>query len=1078
MKSILVFLSLTLFAIQGLFAQIAPEKFIRSKGHVIYCLAYSNDGRYLATGGEDKQITIYQTGTWSEIARLDGLKDIPLTIAFSHDGKKVAAGGKDNKVTVWSLATKQIILSLKGHKEQVMSLKFSPNDKYIASASLDKSIIYWDLESGLPAKKFEGHKREVTCLDISPDGDYLVSGGADYTVKIWNIGTGTVKLSIPAHQNIVGAVAFSPDGSIIASGGYDRQIHLWDAVSGQLMNTFLGHKDWIETLTFSPDGNYLLSGGHDKLIILTDLKTGKMAFQSTKQEDYIRALAFSPTGENFTSSDFLSDEFQVWDARKLNIKAMDQQLAQKASKKSGMIPKIELTNLKTGDVVNTASTKITAKIFSESSLRNIQLFVNGQVFASKDRSELMLESGDSDSYTYEETLVLKEGTNTIQIKANNIVGEGLSPSISISYVNAPVSLLSWISPALMDVETNMQSYELKAMINPGPSNQNVDIIVNDVSQGILSFPSNGGILSFNALLNLGVNTVKLRIQTLQYTRETDIKTITYAKADKPLISWVLPATDTSTFISANQIRANIASQIPVDRVEIRVNGLSVYNQPPTSDKQLFLDQQILLTPGVNAITLIAANKAGETISPVRVITYQLPEKTNISWINPSNNTDVFAPSFEIKACIQSKTKVTKVQVFNNGLPILTDNQPVVSPAGECTIALAKIIAIAPGMNQLKITAENMGGVTESDIKTLNYIIPQLAAVKWISPIESLISSSSESTNIKACISSLTPLSAIAILVNNQIITSIPNPLKVEGECAYPLDQTLPLSSGTNLILIKAYNIAGESSSTPLTVEYKTTNPYRFAIIIGNEDYSSYQSDLNSESNVDFALNDARSFKESCIRELGIPEDNIIYLENARYIEMRKALKKINGIIQVTNGKAEVFAYYAGHGFPDEKTKEPYLVPVDGSGSDLEFSAVKLADFYGELTEFPAARITCFIDACFSGGARNQGLVAARGVKVIPKDEKAAVKKNLIVFTASSGDQSSLPYKDEKHGMFTYFLLKKLQDSKGDLTYKALSDYINEQVAIKSFMINSKKQEPQTNISPEIQSEWQNWNFYK
>ena len=249
------------------------------------------------------------------------------------------------------------------------------------------------------------------------------------------------------------------------------------------------------------------------------------------------------------------------------------------------------------------------------------------------------------------------------------------------------------------------------------------------------------------------------------------------------------------------------------------------------------------------------------------------------------------------------------------------------------------------------------------------------------------------------------------------------------------------------------------------------NNSRYALIIGNEDYKSYQMGLESEINVDFAESDARSFKKYTEKTLGVPEENIILLINSRAIQMHQALDKMKIISKSLNGNAELIFFYAGHGLPDEKTKEPYLIPVDVSGTNLQF-AVKLKDVYDKLTEFPSKRVTVFLDACFSGGARNQGLVSARGVKVKPKQQM--LKGNVIVFSASSGDQSSLPYKEKQHGIFTYFLLKKLQSTRANLTYKELSDYISEQVGIKSALINNKEQIPQTNVSPEAQSNWKEW----
>ena len=250
-----------------------------------------------------------------------------------------------------------------------------------------------------------------------------------------------------------------------------------------------------------------------------------------------------------------------------------------------------------------------------------------------------------------------------------------------------------------------------------------------------------------------------------------------------------------------------------------------------------------------------------------------------------------------------------------------------------------------------------------------------------------------------------------------------------------------------------------------------SNSQTFALIIGNEDYSSFQPTLKSEVNVAYAINDAKIFKEYTKLVLGVPEENIIYIANAKTVEMNRSIEKLKLYAKNMNGKAELIFYFAGHGLPHEVTKEPYLIPVDVSSSDLKF-AVNLKDLYAKLTEFPTQKVTVFIDACFSGGARNQGLVAVRGVKVKPKDE--LLKGKLVVFTASSGEQSSSAYNDKHHGMFTYFLLKKLQETKGNLTYKQLADYLSSEVGLKSVMINNKEQNPQVNVSPEVQNQWEYW----
>jgi len=251
------------------------------------------------------------------------------------------------------------------------------------------------------------------------------------------------------------------------------------------------------------------------------------------------------------------------------------------------------------------------------------------------------------------------------------------------------------------------------------------------------------------------------------------------------------------------------------------------------------------------------------------------------------------------------------------------------------------------------------------------------------------------------------------------------------------------------------------------------NQNRFALIIGNEDYASQQTELKSEINVDFARNDASAFEEYATKILGIPKENITLLLDATTGKMKQSLDKLSLLAKNSYGNAEIFFYYAGHGLPDDITKEPYLVPVDVSGNNIS-NGIRLMDVYSKLTEYPCKRITVFLDACFSGGARSQGLIAARGVKIRPKT--SVLKGNLVVFSASSEEQSSLGYKDKEHGFFTYFLLQKLKETKGKISYLELSDYLTRQVGLKSVSINDKEQNPQTNVSPDVIEIWQTWKF--
>ncbi|OFY29083.1 MAG: hypothetical protein A2309_12630 [Bacteroidetes bacterium RIFOXYB2_FULL_35_7] len=257
-------------------------------------------------------------------------------------------------------------------------------------------------------------------------------------------------------------------------------------------------------------------------------------------------------------------------------------------------------------------------------------------------------------------------------------------------------------------------------------------------------------------------------------------------------------------------------------------------------------------------------------------------------------------------------------------------------------------------------------------------------------------------------------------------------------------------------------------------ETKINNQNTYCLIIGNEDYSTYQTGLNSEINVDFAMNDAKIFKEYCNKTLGIPDKQVKLIINATTGQMNQGITWLCNLAKIENGNAKIIFYYSGHGLPEEQTKEAFLIPVDISGTDVKLG-IKLSNLYKSLTEFPSKKVTVFLDACFSGGARNQSLISMKGVKIKPKNE--IITGNLIIFSSSTGDQSSGVYREKQHGFMTYFLLKKLQEKNGDVNYGSLKEYLIYNVQ-KETGLDGKIQTPQVIISPQIEENWETYNMLK
>lgn len=233
------------------------------------------------------------------------------------------------------------------------------------------------------------------------------------------------------------------------------------------------------------------------------------------------------------------------------------------------------------------------------------------------------------------------------------------------------------------------------------------------------------------------------------------------------------------------------------------------------------------------------------------------------------------------------------------------------------------------------------------------------------------------------------------------------------------------------------------------------NDQTFVVIIANEEY-------NTESKVRYAINDGRIFKEYCTNTLGVPETNIHYIENATLNNMRSEINWLGRVASVYEGDARIIVYYAGHGIPNEATGAAYLLPVDGVGTDVQ-SGYSLKTLYAELGKMPSQSVTVFMDACFSGSQRGEGMLASsRGIAIAAKEE--VPMGNLVVFSAAQKDETAFPYDEKGHGLFTYFLLKKLQETKGDVSYQELGDYLKKQVSRHAIVVNSKLQTPSMNAS--------------
>lgn len=291
-----------------------------------------------------------------------------------------------------------------------------------------------------------------------------------------------------------------------------------------------------------------------------------------------------------------------------------------------------------------------------------------------------------------------------------------------------------------------------------------------------------------------------------------------------------------------------------------------------------------------------------------------------------------------------------------------------------------------------------------------------------------------------------------------------------NETAMSMQQNRNISASSSATIMGQSNVTEPISGIDVThgVNAAPVTGHKsektFAIIIANEEYE-------MAANVDNAVSDGLAFKEYCIKTLGIPGNNVKYASNLSYGKMRKSVNDILDLADMYNGEANLIFYYAGHGIPDNNTKDAFLMPVDADGTDTQI-CFSLQSLYNRINSTSLNQCVVFLDACFSGAQRDGDMiVAARGVKLKPKE--AAPEGKTIVFSATSGDQAAFSHKEEKHGLFTYHLLSKLKESKGKVSLGDLAEYLSEKVGIDSRRLNNSPQTPTVIVASGIQSNWKN-----
>jgi WD40 repeat protein len=273
-------------------------------------VAYSPDGKLLAACDSNK-IDIYDPATGNLIQTLEGHKSDVTAVAYSRDGNYLASGGVDGSLLIWNIQGGNIIAQLAGHTDAVEGLAFSPDGKWLITSSEDTTMKIWDAATGELLRDFTEFTDLVDTVTFSPDGSkFAFSNGA---IHIWKLNSSSSegKTTITSEEilNIPGGVSitFSPDGTKLATAwgtaASGNGIALWDANSGRELLTMTGHSGWVMGLAFSPDGKRLASTSLDGTVRIWSIGPGQeMVTVSSPATGYGNRVVYSPTGQEFATN--------------------------------------------------------------------------------------------------------------------------------------------------------------------------------------------------------------------------------------------------------------------------------------------------------------------------------------------------------------------------------------------------------------------------------------------------------------------------------------------------------------------------------------------------------------------------------------------------------------------------------------------------------------------------------------------------------------------------------------------------------------------------------------------------------
>ncbi len=970
-------------------------------GHTneVFAVAYSPDGRLLASGGSDQTVRVWEPTTGQERWTFRNHVGHIHALAFSPDGRLLASGSADTTIRLWDLASGKELRSLSSNFGAVRALAFSPDGQQLASGGSDGSLHLWDPSNGRELKSIRGQFGIIHALTFSPDGKLLVTGKSDMQIHIRDLATGLERAALTGHTGAVQAVSFSPDGHWLASASADGLIRLWDFESGQEHMAIPGHAGAVHAVRFTPDGRQLVSGGTDGTVRVWDVGTGNAQHVLSGHKGPVWALALSPDGA-LVATGGRDRLVRLQPPQPPSIGGLLADKIKQRGNEIGPLPsppplaEAELSILpmeaKAG---GTITLTVTVKNKGKGPLyrlmgrvRSAEPALDGQwlYFGKIDGGATAADSvtvrlpPDRPDASIPVSLEFDEYHHFLPDPVKGLIAlKGLArPRFAYSYQVAD----DGSGNSVGNGDGRIQNGEA------------VDVLLTVKNVGTVPAQQTSIELTGPPTPGLRLPPGQLALGPLQPDETKSARLNVYVGKDMPAASLPLRLT----------IRERSHNVFLQDAITLAVD----HRPPPqivATNKVVTVGQaSIKIHSGAGADTSTIASAAkdqslsvtGELGDWLRV---QLTDKET-GWVAKPDVAELSESTLAAMP-VPTVSGVQVVKLFQKAPPVIA----VATPTDGAQVAVDRI--------HLMGAAASEKGITRVDVRVNGQAV---------------------------------------VLHDHRGVTVTPT--AATGHTNLDFSERLLLQEGKNEIVITAFDTDNLSTTRTLHITRTTDRGTIWAVVIGISRYKTVHP-------LRYADRDAESFSRYLVDQVGVPPDHVTLLTNEQATLTN--LKRTLGTDLKRKGgeKDTVVIYYAGHGAPeadatasDDDGLEKYIVPYDADPQDLYTTGLPMREVETIFQRLHPERVIFIMDSCYSGATAGRTFQTASRRAVISESFLARLSKGKgrVVLTASKASEVSEEREDLGHGVFTYYLLEALSgkaDQDGDkvITVDEVYNYVSKKV---------------------------------